>query len=218
MSIYFSSLFVLLVAEMSIMFVLVMPLHYQVRKRIVATSDKFLGSSQVRTVIAIVSCLVLLLFVDSWKRASVPVSSQSYSPSHGHGHGLGSASGLASHDPAATTSTRSLASRAYNQRNVYISGFILYFTLCIPVLLNLLSRLVKYETLLRELNSRPTSEEDLIRKQKGDDPELSELKNQLESKKKSLKALQTQVDNLNKHFDSNNEPKQDKPVSGKKDD
>lgn len=207
MSIYFSVLFILLVAQMAFMFMIVMPLHYQIRKRLVVFSDNFLSGPQFRTVVAILSCLVILLFIDSWKRAQLPVFSHAEKPQD------------------VASSLKTLTTRAYNQRNVYISGFILYFTICIPVLLNLLTRLVKYETLIRELNSVPAVENKQDEKDKNKakekevaSPQLTALQKELESKKVSLKALKIQINNLNEHFDATIKDKDPQPASEKKND
>lgn len=187
------------------MFILVLPLHFQIRKKIVVGWEKLLKGTQFRTVVTILSGLVLLLFVDSWKRANIPVVSGSSATQN------------------ATSSLKVLTTRAYNQRNVYISGFILYFMICIPVLLNLLTRLVKYETLIREQNSTPAVENTEDGKQKNVNKskvpsELAELESQLEAKKTSLKALEIQVKNLNDHFDSSLNEKDPRPILEKKND
>lgn len=189
MSIYFSALFVLLVAQMATISVLVMPLPYAVRKRLTAAWDALLARSQFRTVAAIVCSLVALLFADSWRRARARAS------------------------VGAGDSMQALTSRSFNQRNVYISGFILYFAVCIPIVLNVVRRLSKYEGLLREL--REQREQRGQRGQPADADadadaaaaaaaDVRSLRKQLQAKKVSLKALQSQVDGLHRQFDTEN--------------
>lgn len=129
-----------------------------------------------------VGVLVFLLFIDSWKRAQVLVGSGQLGE---NGH----------------PSLQALASKAYNQRNVYISGFILFFTLLIPMLHRLNVNLVKYKTEIREMEN---------------DDNWKKLEKELSAKEKSLKGLQIQVRNLNSQFDAKVGEKNDEPELDKK--
>ncbi|SCU86207.1 LAMI_0D00892g1_1 [Lachancea mirantina] len=192
MSVYLSFLFGVLTLEMAILFVLVLPLHYRLRKAIVNGYDKFMGNLQVKTVIWIGGALVGLLFVDSWKRAQISVFL------HHHKTTTGA-------DPSGSgsvTPVQALAARAYNQRNVYITGFILYFSLCIPTVMSVVRRLVKWEELNRSLAEGKAGSNG----ENNGEEELASLQKSLMQKKASLEALKKQKTNLEAHFDSNNEP------------
>lgn len=106
---------------------------------------------------------------------------------------------------SAVTPIQALASRAYNQRNMYISGFILYFSICIPTVMSIVKRLVKYQGLINEQEKQkltktsPKSEKISNKK-----AESTKLQEQLKKKQISLEGLQKQVKNLEKYFDEKN--------------
>lgn len=194
MSIYFATLFALLTIEMAILFIVVLPLPHRLRRMIYKMYYKWSSNSQFKTVYYIFGGLVGLLFVDSWKRAQVKVSlyhHKRYSEDDS--------------DPSAVTPIQALASRAYNQRNVYISGFILYFMICIPTVMTIVRRLNKYQTLINEQNEKNPKKahaEKLV-----EDKEINELKEKLRAKDVSLQGLQKQVKNLEEYFDKQNSNK-----------
>ncbi|EDO14599.1 hypothetical protein Kpol_262p4 [Vanderwaltozyma polyspora DSM 70294] len=187
MSIYFTLLFVALTLEMGTLFFLVLPLPFRLRKSMCTVYDRLYYNQQFRTVGAILGVLVGMLFADSWKRANVHVSTYHDQNSNEMTNDAGSL----------ITPVQVLTSRAYNQRNVYISGFILYFVLCIITVMSIVRRLVKYQSLINESD-----------KNIDDDRLLQELK----SKKTSLEGLKSQIANLEKQFDQTNDAKNE-PVS-----
>lgn len=175
MSVYLSVLFALLTTEMACLFVLVLPLHYKIRRGLVSTYDRFMSYTQVKTVLWIVSGIVGLLFVDSWKRSRISVFL----------HHHQATSGVDPDGAGAVTPVQALASRAYNQRNIYISGFILYFLFCIPTVISVVRRLVKYETLIRDKESKSIKQSEVSAEA---DDEVSKLQKVLNEKKASIKA------------------------------
>ncbi|SCV05705.1 LANO_0H13366g1_1 [Lachancea nothofagi CBS 11611] len=199
MSVYLSVLFAMLTTEMACLFLLVLPLHYKIRKAMASTYFRLMSYTQVKTVIAIVGGLVGLLFVDSWKRSQITVSLHHHQVSAGADpNGSGS-----------VTSVQALASRAYNQRNIYISGFILYFAFCIPTVISVVRRLVKYETLIREKASNESGPngEKSSGKDREEDAKVVQLREELAEKKASIKALERQKASLEAHFDKTTKPK-----------
>jgi len=74
MSLYFTLLFALLTVEMAVLFVLVLPLPNKIRKLLYNTYQRLYHNQQVKTVTIILSIIVGLLFIDSWKRAQVNVT------------------------------------------------------------------------------------------------------------------------------------------------
>lgn len=108
MSLYFTTLFLLLTVEMVMLFIFVLPLPFRIRRGIFSTYNQLTAKQQIKTIIFITGCLVGLLFIDSWKRSQIRVSLY-------HNDNSGSIGS------SAVTPIQALASRAYNQRNMYIS-------------------------------------------------------------------------------------------------
>lgn len=199
MSLYLPLLFSLLVLEMAILFVLVLPLPNRIRKGFCATFNNLMKTQQFKTVVVILSIIVGLLFVDSWQRAQIPVSLYRHKRYDRE----------ADIENSSVTSIQVLASRAYNQRNVYISGFILYFMVGIPTVMSIVRRLVKYQDLINAQKkgeiASTSSVSDTV------DDETKKLQDELKLKETSLVGLKKQIENLNKFYDNANKPNDENP-------
>lgn len=189
---------------MAVLFISILPLPNKVRKGIFNSYYRLTSSQQSLTVIIILGVLVGLLFADSWKRAQIPVTL--YRHKH-YENGI--------EDPNPVTSIQVLATRAYNQRNCYISGFILYFLVCIPTVMSILRRLVKYKDLIiqqeKGLSGDVKVSSDVVTTK-----EVETLKNLLHEKKTSLEGVKRQVKNLEKYFDEMNKSPNKESVNTKK--
>lgn len=80
-----------------------------------------------------------------------------------------------------------LASKFYSQRNLYISGAVLYLELAIFTVSTILKKLVAKQDTLRSVN---------IKKEYGSKEE------EVEKYKELIKSKQTQIDNLSKEIKS----------------
>ncbi|CCF58801.1 hypothetical protein KAFR_0F02040 [Kazachstania africana CBS 2517] len=186
MSLYFTLLFALLTTQMAILFVLVLPLPNKMRKMCYNMWEIASMKQEFKVIIVMLNILVGLLFVDSWKRAHVPIRHKGVN------------------DLDSTLSMQGLASRAYNQRNVYISGFILYFMAGIPTVLSIVRRLIKYQDLINEKTKKGSSKEAAL---VSDDKEIAKLQEELRKKDVSLEGLKKQIENLENFYDESNKPK-----------
>ncbi|CAI4540106.1 ASN_HP2_G0031370.mRNA.1.CDS.1 [Saccharomyces cerevisiae] len=193
MSLYFTTLFLLLTVEMVMLFIFVLPLPFRIRRGIFSTYNQLTAKQQIKTIIFITGCLVGLLFIDSWKRSQIRVSLY-------HNDNSGSIGS------SAVTPIQALASRAYNQRNMYISGFILYFSICIPTVMSIVKRLVKYQGLINEQEKQKLNKPSSNSKKDSNEADSTKLQEELRKKQISLEALQKQVKNLEKYFDEKNQP------------
>ncbi|SMN17782.1 similar to Saccharomyces cerevisiae YMR040W YET2 Protein of unknown function that may interact with ribosomes, based on co-purification experiments [Maudiozyma saulgeensis] len=198
MSLYFTLLFAILTLEMATLFVLVLPLPNKMRKLFYNTYQKLYQNQQVKTVAIILSIIVGLLFIDSWKRAQINVTLYRHQKLYNEDDGVNSNQ----YDSHAVTPTQALASRAYNQRNVYISGFILYFMVGIPTVMSIIRRLIKYQDLINNQTKIVT-----------DNDEILKLKKELEVKTIDLETLEKQFTNAENYFDEQNKPKVDETVT-----
>lgn len=193
MSLYFTTLFLLLTVEMVMLFIFVLPLPFRIRRGIFSTYNQLTAKQQIKTIIFITGCLVGLLFIDSWKRSQIRVSLY-------HNDNSGSIGS------SAVTPIQALASRAYNQRNMYISGFMLYFSICIPTVMSIVKRLVKYQGLINEQKKQKLNKPSSNSKKDSNEADSTKLQEELRKKQISLEGLQKQVKNLEKYFDEKNQP------------
>ncbi|CAI4049446.1 hypothetical protein SUVZ_13G1790 [Saccharomyces uvarum] len=130
MGVYLGALFSLLVIEMAILFILVLPLPQRMRKWLYLRYHAVISNKKSRTYIMVIMIFVGLLFIDSWKRSQIKVSTY-HNPRNPYVRN-------------SVTPVNALAARAYNQRNVYISGFIIYFFICILTVMSILRRIVEW--------------------------------------------------------------------------
>lgn len=186
MSLYFTLLFVFLISEIGFLSLIVLPLPHRIRKLIYKGYSHLLNRQEYRTVGIILWIIIGLLFIDSWKRAHIPINLP-HTSSSTTGNNLET---LQTNDPV--TSIQVFATRAYNQRNVYISGFILYFMIVIPSVMTLIRRLIKYQELI---NNKGKDE------QITGDKDLDKLRAELKQRNASLEGLKRQIANYEKHFD-----------------
>lgn len=193
MSLYFTTLFLLLTVEMVMLFIFVLPLPFRIRRGIFSTYNQLTAKQQIKTIIFITGSLVGLLFIDSWKRSQIRVSLY-------HNDNSGSIGS------SAVTPIQALASRAYNQRNMYISGFMLYFSICIPTVMSIVKRLVKYQGLINEQKKQKLNKPSSNSKKDSNEADSTKLQEELRKKQISLEGLQKQVKNLEKYFDEKNQP------------
>ncbi|CAI1565631.1 hypothetical protein SEUBUCD646_0K01560 [Saccharomyces eubayanus] len=193
MSLYFTALFLMLTVEMVMLFIFVLPLPFRIRRGIFSSYNQLTAKQQIKTVIVIMGGLVGLLFIDSWKRSQIRVSLY-------HNDNSGSMGS------SAVTPIQALASRAYNQRNMYISGFILYFSICIPTVMSIVKRLVKYQGLINEQKKQKLTKTSPRTEKVPKQADSTKLEEQLKKKQISLEGLQKQVKNLEKYFDEKNQP------------
>lgn len=169
--------FFCLVLEMVLLTLLLMPLPFKVRKGVVMISDKLIESTHYRVFIWFIGFIVSLMFLDSLKR-----STTSY-----HHHRSGRHHHI---DSASYLSPAELANRNYNQRNMYITGLVLYFALCIPTIVSILKKLIKHKDKYDNAINIP----------KTDDLELNLLKEKLESKKLDIETMKKQIKNLSEAY------------------
>ena len=189
MAVYLTILFGLLVLQMTSLLILSLPLPTLLRKVVVKLYDQFLfKSSQVKTVLLVINVLVISLFVDSYKRASVPL------PKTENGLML---------------QPEILATKAYHQRNVYISGFILYSMIVIPVMLGLITKVTKLSTEISTYKSN-------IAEEKEENEDIKALKQKLDSKIKSLEVLEKQYANRKSFVDEQKLDKDTNNTAAKK--
>lgn len=170
MSLYFTTLFLLLTVEMVMLFIFVLPLPFRIRRGIFSTYNQLTAKQQIKTIIFITGCLVGLLFIDSWKRSQIRVSLY-------HNDNSGSIGS------SAVTPIQALASRAYNQRNMYISGFILYFSICIPTVMSIVKRLVKYQGLINEQEKQKLNKPSSNSKKDSNEADSTKLQEELRKSK-----------------------------------
>ncbi|ODV59226.1 uncharacterized protein ASCRUDRAFT_113819 [Ascoidea rubescens DSM 1968] len=194
MSLYMTFIFLSLIIEMSIITILVIPFPIIIRKQFITVADYVSSSLEFRVSIKCFGGLILLLFLDALNRSS---SINLHPESTGLGN---SGNGDGSQDNVGTNvliTPELIATKFYNQRNFYLSGAILFLLLAIPTVLNILKKIVKYETIVQtEILGKKPSE--LISLEKKLDKKSIDYETLVKQVKSLEKAYNEKADTLNK--------------------
>lgn len=171
-----SLVFVTLITEMAILFALVLPLPHVVRRKFVHTVDLLRKSQNVKVGLVFFTIILGLQFFDCVNR----LQRQEFMKNPYFLNSLTSS----------MISNEQLASKFYSQRNLYLSGAVLYLELAIYSVTTIVRKLVLKEEKLRSGNDEGEIEkyEELIRLKEKD----------IEVMKKQIEGVQKAYDGLNK--------------------
>lgn len=186
MSIHMTLLFVYLTIQMIALLFLVLPLPYKIRKPLFSIYIKVSESKEFKTVYYIINGLVLLLFIDSFSKV-VRLKSD-----------------VNGYKSTYNLNSDKIVRVFYNERNLYISGIIIFFSIAIPTVFQIIRRLIKYQE-LKDFSKEPQDPTELQN-------ELARLDKDLEAFKKQKTGLEKQFQELtykNKEAKSTNEKKTD---------
>lgn len=175
--------FVVLMTEMVVVSLLVMPLPHPVRRQLVNFALLLWNTVQIRVTIFVTGGLITLLFVDAAQRSvKYPIfADDSKHPvvdshlKHGYNELLNS---------------DQLAKKFYHQRNFYLTGIVIYLSLAIPTIINLLNKIVKWDDKFNSpAAATKTSKQDLGKA----DAEIEVLKKSIAELQQSIKEKEKPV-------------------------
>ncbi|VVT46322.1 uncharacterized protein SAPINGB_P001156 [Magnusiomyces paraingens] len=175
MTLYYTLVFVLLVAEMFSFFVLVAPLPNAARRKLLTFLAESPLIKSVQTSLKFTFVAILILFVDSVNR----VYRVQTELAAAHESVVGSMGAM-------TDRSEIQARRFYAQRNMYLCGFTLFLSLI----------LTRTYTLVLDL----TIAKDKLTTSDGDSAQVQKLKQILAQKEKDIEALKKQSQGLSKEY------------------
>lgn len=172
-----SIIFGALIGEMGVLIVLLLPLPFVVRSNIVHVLEAVQKSQNFKVGAVFLVLLLGLQFMDCLNRLK-------------RLHGLDS--------PYYTTNAGSLsydqlATKFYSQRNLYLTGFVLYLILAIFTVTTIVKKLVKKEGEFRKLVAEHAN--------KDNTSEVRELEQAIEKKERDLEVLKKQIAGLQRSYD-----------------
>lgn len=186
MSIQMSLVFGLLVVEMSILVLLLLPLPHMLRVRLLNVCATLRQNKNFQVGLLFTSILLGLQFLDCVNKLKRYATLEN--PYFAQFNTQQQMAGGLLYDK--------LASKFYAQRNLYITGAVLYLGLSINTVVSILRKLVFKETSYRELSKNTKSTE-------ADDEQIRSLREQISKRevdiatmKKQLKGLQSAYDGL----------------------
>ncbi|RLV83155.1 Endoplasmic reticulum transmembrane protein 1 [Meyerozyma sp. JA9] len=182
MSLQMSLIFAALCGEMITLFVLVCPIPHPVRVRMMHATEVLRTSNNFKIGVIFSTILLGMQFVDCVNR--LKKFSELGNPYFG-------SFSTTNQQIAGSLTSGQLASKFYAQRNLYLTGAVLYLELAIWVVVGIVEKLVAKETQLRVLNSKATSDE-----------EAEKYKELIRKKEVDIKAFKVQIEGLQRAYDS----------------
>lgn len=167
---------------MVIVSLLIMPMPRMVRSRLVRYSDFLQGNIYFRNIIGVSAFFTATIFLDGL-RNGLDLRSLLKSPNDGFIETIRSPQyGIPSAEMP--LSKAQLAKMFHAQRNVYLTGAVLFLGLVIPTVVNVLRTLIKCQEKL----AKPKGE--------SDPKKVEELKEEIRKADTNIGALKKQLDNL----------------------
>lgn len=189
MSIQMTMVFVTLCVEMLILFIMVLPLPQIVRRKIIGAIDVLKGSSNYTVGVIFLSVVLGMQFIDCLnKLRRFDYLKNPYFTSSSMGN------------PSSMLTNDQLASKFYAQRNLYISGAVLYLELAIFTVSTHLRKLVAKEDRLRSFNIKSESKDEKV----DDAQEVEKYQVLIESKEKDIATMKKQIAGLQGSYDKLN--------------
>ncbi|OBA22690.1 hypothetical protein METBIDRAFT_38022 [Metschnikowia bicuspidata var. bicuspidata NRRL YB-4993] len=179
MSIQMAMVFGALVAQMAVIALLLLPLPHMIRAKIVRGWAALRQNANYKVGLLFVSGLMVLQFADCVQKLQKYLRRESPEAVLNPSMGVGLLSDK-------------LASKFYAQRNLYLSGAVLYLGLTIHTVLLIMGKLVAKEVLCRSAHNENT---------KDDSEEIVALKETIRKREVEIAAMKKQIEGVQKAYD-----------------
>ncbi|KAL7817295.1 B-cell receptor-associated protein 31-like domain-containing protein [Trichoderma gracile] len=193
MTLYYTLVFGLLMAEMALFMLLLVPLPFSAKRKIFTFISESPVIAKLQYWMKITFFFILILFVDSLNR----VYRVQLEVMAAHEHAVkGNAAAVMGSERLEVQ-----ARKFYSQRNMYLCGFTLFLSLILNRTYVMILEVMRLEDKLRvyEGTSQNTKESEKLAVA-GKPGELAALKKKLEKKEQDLENLQKQAEQLNKAY------------------
>jgi B-cell receptor-associated protein 31 len=191
MTLYYTLVFLLLVAEMALFMLLVIPLPFSIRRKVFTFISENPLVAKLQYGLKITFIFILILFIDSVNRVyRVQVELANATDSQ-----KGSAA-VMGHERLEVQ-----ARKFYSQRNMYLCGFTLFLSLILNRTYIMILETLRLEQKLKayEGTDKNTKQSEKLA-QAGETGEISGYKRKLEKKDKEIEALKKQAEGLSREY------------------
>ncbi|KAL2210465.1 B-cell receptor-associated 31-like protein [Sarocladium strictum] len=193
MTLYYSLVFVLLVLEMALFMLLIVPMPFNVKRKIFTFISENSIVAKIQYWMKITFVFILILFVDSVNRVyrvQIELIAATENATKGSG-------GVMGHERLEVQ-----ARKFYSQRNMYLCGFTLFLSLILNRTYIMIMEVMRLEDRLRtyEGTNKNTKESEKLAVA-GKPGELASLKEKLAKKEQDLDNLKKQSEQLHKSYD-----------------
>ncbi|MCJ1309666.1 hypothetical protein MMC25_003326 [Agyrium rufum] len=194
MTLYYSLVFMLLVAEMSIFVGLIIPLPYKIKRKLFNFVSESPIIAKLQYGMKITFIFILILFIDSVNRVyrvQVELSAATKQGGQAGAQVLGGSERM-----------EVQARKFYSQRNMYLCGFTLFLSLILNRTYVMILDVLRLEEKVKRYEGDPVAsgkDSDKLA-QAGKAGEIGTLKNKLAQKDRDIENLKKQSDGLHKEY------------------
>jgi hypothetical protein len=195
MTLYYSLVFLLLVAEMAIFLALIVPLPFTWRRKLFMFISESPIIAKLQYGMKITFIFILILFIDSVNRVyRVQVELAAFAKSD-NGRGATVMGG--------SERMEVQARKFYSQRNMYLCGFTLFLSLILNRTYVMILDVLRLEEEVKNLKGDPAVKgKGAALKNTGGAGEVGALKEELAAKDRDMENLKKQVENMQKEYNN----------------
>lgn len=211
MTLYYSLVFMLLVAEMSVFMLLIVPLPYTWKRKLFNFISENPLIAKLQYGMKITFIFILILFIDSVNRVYRVQVELAASKQKGQNAGV----------IGGTERMEVQARKFYSQRNMYLCGFTLFLSLILNRTYVMILDTLRLEEKVKRYEGDPKAsgrESDRLANA-GSAGEIGKLKNQLAQKDRDMETMKKQSQGLSREYDtlSDHISQQNRDATPKKD-
>ncbi|KLU84019.1 hypothetical protein MAPG_03066 [Magnaporthiopsis poae ATCC 64411] len=196
MTLYYTLVFVLLMAEMALFMLLILPMPFTIRRKMFTFISENPLVAKVQYGMKITFIFILILFIDSVNRvyrvqlelAAATESSKNTATIMGHER------------------LEVQARKFYSQRNMYLCGFTLFLSLILNRTYSMILEVLRLEEKVKQYEGTDTNKkagkDSAKLAQAGDPGEIARLKEEIKRKDANITALKQQAKGLHREYDA----------------
>ncbi|KAH8793241.1 BAP31 domain-containing protein [Hyaloscypha finlandica] len=192
MTLYYSLVFLLLVAEMALFILLIIPLPFTIRRKMFTFISESPLVAKLQYGMKITFIFILILFVDSLNRVyRVQIELAESNKQQGY------SAAVLGHERMEVQ-----ARKFYSQRNMYLCGFTLFLSLILNRTYTMILDVLRLEEKVKKYEGDPKASGKQADKlaNAGNAGEIGKLKNQLAEKDRDIETLKKQAAGLSREY------------------
>lgn len=194
MTLYYSLVFLLLVAEMTLFMVLIIPLPFTVRRKLFTFISESPLVAKAQHGLKITFIFILILFIDSVNRVYRVQQELSIATENNGGSGKTAVLG---HERLEVQ-----ARKFYSQRNMYLCGFTLFLSLILNRTYIMILEVLRLEEKVKQYEGTDKNTKQAEKLAVAGEPgEIARLKRELARKDQDLENLKKQASGLHREYD-----------------
>jgi len=193
MTLYYSLVFALLVAEMALFMLLIIPLPFTIRRKMFTFISENPLVAKLQYGLKITFIFILILFIDSVNRVYRVQVELAQATDKG-----GSGAAIMGHERLEVQ-----ARKFYSQRNMYLCGFTLFLSLILNRTYIMILEVLRLEEKVKQYEGTDKNTKEAVKLAAAGEPgEIARLRKALAQKEQDLDTLKKQASGLHREYDS----------------